>query len=166
MFKITLAVVWLGVNLLSAIQTFRKPLVHLDSGDPPVSAVWLALNLRGFLSQRQEGIVQFHETLVADLDLQRNFRQGLLFTTVGLLVELVVYGAITFSFEFWGALIFGGLVMAVHIQSLILLGLLAILTSNREWFILTYKKAQLLVKPAVIIEILWLAYLVLYWLGL
>ncbi|NLY55117.1 MAG: hypothetical protein GX058_01250 [Firmicutes bacterium] len=155
---------WLAVNLLSTLQTFRQSQVYLNSEDA-VPTMRLLFNLRGFLSQRQENLVQFHEDLLADPDRQREFRQGLLLMAGLLLIELIIYVIITLSFEFWGALILGGLVIAIHLQWIFLLGVLALLTNNREWFILTYKKAQLIVKPTALIELVWLVYLVLYWLS-
>src|SRR5690606_10678461 len=102
MAKAIFTLLWLAVNLLSPRQTFRQSQVYLNSEDA-VPTMRLLFNLRGFLSQRQENLVQFHEDLLADPDRQREFRQGLLLMAGLLLIELIIYVIITLSFEFWGA---------------------------------------------------------------
>lgn len=84
----------------------------------------------------------------------------------GLLVELILYGMVTVSFQHWGELAFGALVIAVHLQLLLLLVLLAARANNKQWSTLTTQKLQAIIVPSLGLEVVWLAYLVAKWTGL
>ncbi|MBO8126796.1 MAG: hypothetical protein H0Z38_06120 [Firmicutes bacterium] len=155
MFKAVLAAVWLGFSLRSLFYALTQR----------ADLSFSLLDLRAFLGRGKQDVVSLLDRLQKDSALLAGFRRSLFLNAAGLLVEVVLYAVVTFSFQRWGELIFGALVLASHLHSIIMLLLLAFLVHNRQWFILTFKKAQVLIVPGLVLEILWLAYLVVLWTG-
>lgn len=154
MVKLILAAVWLGFNL-------RSLGLLITNKDSSV----MLLDLRAFLGQRDLDIPQFLDKLAGDEELSSNFRRSLLLNAAGLLAELILYAVVAFNMQSWPAMIFGALVLASHIQSLMLVTILALTTQSKQWFLLTFKKLQIMIIPGLLLEILWLAFLVLVWSG-